>query len=589
MTYNIIEVANTHGGDVDYINAIIEEYSHFSNGFGIKFQPFKYDKIATKDFEWYNVYREIFITEHDWEMIINKAFGTKDVWLDIFDEYGVQVLSNNLIKVTGIKLQASVLFNQTVLEELSGLNLSNKKVIINIAAYDMLQIEERISNIEILLEPEEVLIEVGFQSYPTEIADSGLSKIKEIKTHFKNKIVFADHVDGNSEDAILLPITASLIGADVIEKHIMHSSLETRYDGFSSVTVDQYNKYVEMQKKYCELLTRPFITDKEREYLAKTIQIPIVNEDIEKGSLISKGQISYKRSGKTGLNTSEIIEITKNFNVLSTDKPEGDTLKIEDFKKATIATIIACRLKSTRLPKKAILPIGEYPSIELCLKNALKFENVNYTILATSTIEEDAELENYTYRDDVMFHKGDPDDVIQRYLDIARKLKIDIIIRATGDCPYLSNDICQYLLKSHFESGADYTSGEGAAVGTSVEIINVSALEKVKKHFPSANYSEYMTWYFQNNPEHFKINKVNLPEKWRRSYRLTLDYQEDLDLFNEIENYFKKNNLQYTIEELFKFLDNNPQIPEINNHLTLKYKTDKALIDTLNEVTKIKP
>ena len=31
----------------------------------------------------------------------------------------------------------------------------------------------------------------------------------------------------------------------------------------------------------------------------------------------------------------------------------------EDFKKANIASIIACRLKSSRLPKKAVLKIGE--------------------------------------------------------------------------------------------------------------------------------------------------------------------------------------------------------------------------------------
>ena len=233
------------------------------------------------------------------------------------------------------------------------------------------------------------------------------------------------------------------------------------------------------------------------------------------------------------------------------------------------------------------MPIGGIPSIEMCIKNALNFENVDYTILATSDNEQDAELENYTYSNEVIFHTGDPDNVIKRYLTIVEKLDIDVIVRFTGDCPYIAKEIFELLLESHFKEGADYTASVGAAVGTYMEIINRTALEKVSHYFPNAEYSEYMTWYFQNNPEHFKINMVQVPEKWCRDYRLTLDYQEDLDLFNCIEKYFADNNIEFTLDELFNFLDNNPDIANINMQMPLKYKTDEKLIETLNKCTKI--
>jgi len=259
----------------------------------------------------------------------------------------------------------------------------------------------------------------------------------------------------------------------------------------------------------------------------------------------------------------------------------------EKIKKANIATIIACRLKSKRLPKKAILKIGDLSSIELCIKNALKFKNINYTILATSNLAEDDELKNHTFSNSVIFHRGDPDDVIQRYLDIINKLKIDVVVRVTGDMPYVSDDILQTLLKSHFESGADYTTAKKAAIGTNLEVINSAALRKVKSFFPSANYSEYMTYYFTNNPLYFKLNFVNLPENLVRDYRLTLDYEEDLKLLNLIENYFKTNNLEYNIELLFDFLDKNPKIARINKHCVQRYKKDKKLIETLKKATTI--
>ncbi len=262
-------------------------------------------------------------------------------------------------------------------------------------------------------------------------------------------------------------------------------------------------------------------------------------------------------------------------------------MKKEDFKKANIAAIIACRLKSSRLPKKAILKIGEMTSIELCIKNTLKINNIKNVILATSDNKQDLELSKYTYDDSVIFHQGDAEDVTRRYLDIINELKIDVFIRITGDMPYVSADIADYLLIKHFEMGADYTVALESSIGTSVEIINTSALKKVKKYFPNAEYSEYMTWYFQNNPEHFNLNFVDLPQEWVRDYRLTLDYQEDLDMFNHIEKHFKFNNLDYSILELYKFLDKNPKISELNNHLSLVYKTDQELINLLNKKTKI--
>jgi spore coat polysaccharide biosynthesis protein SpsF (cytidylyltransferase family) len=262
--------------------------------------------------------------------------------------------------------------------------------------------------------------------------------------------------------------------------------------------------------------------------------------------------------------------------------------EVEDFKKAVIATIIACRLKSSRLPKKALLKIGDLSSIELCIRNTLKFKNVNHTVLATSTLAEDLALKDYTYSDSVVFHRGDPEDVIQRYIDIIDKLKIDVVIRVTGDMPFVSDKILQILLKSHFTDGADYTTAKKAAVGTNLEIINTAALKRIKSHFRYAEYSEYMTFYFVNNPSYFKLNFVELPENLVRDYRLTLDYAEDLTMFNHISNFFKMQNIEYDIEALFEYLDNNPEIADINSECTLSYITDSSLIELLNDKTTIK-
>ncbi|MES2131544.1 MAG: hypothetical protein V4506_04285 [Bacteroidota bacterium] len=59
--YIIIEIANTHAGDINYLNALIDDFSIYNENIGIKFQPFKYDEIALEDFEWYPVYQTLFL------------------------------------------------------------------------------------------------------------------------------------------------------------------------------------------------------------------------------------------------------------------------------------------------------------------------------------------------------------------------------------------------------------------------------------------------------------------------------------------------------------------------------------------------
>src|SRR3989344_497384 len=509
--YNILELANVHGGDKEHLLSLINEFSEFEGNFGMKFQPFKYDEIATKDFEWYPVYEELFFTLDEWKEVFIEAKKTKDIWIDVFDIYSVEVIKDNLSDIYGLKFQTSVLDNRKLFTALSKLDLSRLKVVVNVAGHRIEDIRNYAERIKNELKPQELIVQVGFQGYPTKLEDSGLNKIKIIKDKLNYRISFTEHLDPNDEESIRLPVVAVLFGADIIEKHIRHSSLETKYDFQSSIKIDMYRKYIELLKENNNLETFlnekektlllpsiPFVNENEKEYLYKSKQKPLAGHNLEAGQLLSlQDDLSFKRSPATGITIDKIEELVRSFCILYKNKQENEGFEERDFRKAKIATIIACRMKSTRLPKKAILPIGDISSIELCIKHTLQFENVDEVILATSTEDEDAILEKYTYSDEVIFHKGHPDDVIERYLGVAEKRGIDVVVRVTGDMQYISNDIAQILLKSHFETGADYTNAREAAIGANLEIMNVRAMRKIKKYFPSADYSEYMSYYFQ--------------------------------------------------------------------------------------------
>jgi sialic acid synthase SpsE len=142
-----------------------------------------------------------------------------------------------------------------------------------------------------------------------------------LKQNFANRIVFADHVDGKSDDAIWLPIFAALAGADVIEKHVMLEDRETKYDHFSSLTPGRFSIFVNKLSIYLGLQSQTFLNTKETEYLSKSMMTPILKESKPAGSILSLNKdFFFKRSGKSGLNVKQIEDLQQSFHLLSTNK-----------------------------------------------------------------------------------------------------------------------------------------------------------------------------------------------------------------------------------------------------------------------------
>ena len=509
----ILEMANVHGGSVAQINRIIEKFSNLQyENLGIKFQPFKYDKIALSDYSWYETYKQLFINEDEWSEIISLANKNyKAVWLDLFDAYGVQILKNYIDQVYGIKLQSSVLGNNEVFNALSSINTDRIKLIINISGYDLNKIKEISSKFR-TLNVSELIIQIGYQSYPTNIDDTGINKISVLKDSFPStKICFADHLPFDNSFSKRVPLVALAKGCEYIEKHICLDREKTKFDFYSALEYDDIEDILIDISNIIKSHSNAFIPDAEIDYFNKTLQKPVLKTGLKKNQLVANEELVFRRTDKKGITSEQIFEIQSKFSVIKNSLDKHSTLKISDFTKAKIGVITACRMKSSRLKKKASLLINGIPSVERCLQNCLMIPFANIVVLATSTLKEDSILENHIAEYNVRFWQGDPDDVIQRYIEASEYYDIDVIIRVTADMPVVSPEIAEYLLKSHFAKGADYTCAGDHAPGSAVQIINLEALKRVIQYLGKAEYSEYMTFYMENNPNIFKINKIDLP------------------------------------------------------------------------------
>jgi N,N'-diacetyllegionaminate synthase len=400
-------------------------------------------------------------------------------------------------------------------------------------------------------------------------------------------LCFADHLAGEEAFARRIPVLAAAVGCRYIEKHVCISRENTEFDAFSSLEPSELEEMLTEISQCVESLSAQFVGDSERKYLADTLQAPVLLQGLRGGQVVAQRDVIYRRTDQKGLAWKEIDRLQRNRRLLSDDVRPQSTLREKDFRPARIAVIVACRMKSSRLKNKAILPIRGMASVERCLSNCLLFPHAHSVILATSDLEEDRQLEDYTLGGRVKFWRGDADDVIRRYLGACEAYDIDVVIRVTADCPVVSPEIAAVLLERHFATGADYTAPRAYAVGSNSEIYNVEALKRVIHYLKRADYSEYMTWYMQNNVDIFKVNLVDLPKDLVRDYRLTLDYQEDLEMLERLYTELENRQLEPTLRNVFEILDSHQEIVRLNKDMEVCYRTDQELINTLNRVTRI--
>jgi len=586
--YIIAEIANAAQGvfenNIKLINAASEAKAD-----AVKFQFYKYDVLATPSFSRYNVYKRTFYTEAQRTQFIEKATKAGlDVWVDIFDQWGLKVAKKNIDKIHAVKIPPSVILDEDLVSGIMSLNLPTA---IGVGGYEDGDIDFLLSLIECFSNP--ILLMYGFQGHPTPIEDTTLGRIQHLKNKYGHPVGYADHVEAGTEMSYKLPEYAFFAGANIIEKHIILDRTEKGdvgvdevLDYYSSLEPDEFVKFVSNIRR-CEVTYgKKQITNVQKDYL-KYATRTTTKKKYNLGNIVFKKDVLFRRTNESeALYPNELTDYIPGSAITEIDKDSG--IAKEHIKKATIGIIVVCRLTSTRLKNKALLELNGLSAIERCLLNSLQASIPSYVILATSTTKEDSRLKNYTAKETVKFFQGSGDDPARRMYDAAKKFEIDIIVRVTGDSPLISYELIDYLIESHINEGADFSYYEDAPLGARPEVMNSFAIKKLLEQAQTKGYSEYLSLFFKNNSSIFALNAVKAPKEFSRpEYRLNLDYQEDYDLLTNIVKGLKVQKDPISLSSVISYIDKNPGILDLNNNVKSVYSVGK-LKDELNRATVIK-
>lgn len=237
-------------------------------------------------------------------------------------------------------------------------------------------------------------------------------------------------------------------------------------------------------------------------------------------------------------------------------------------------TVIACivvRMKSVRLPRKALADIHGKPMTLRLIERLRAARTIDKIVICTSTHPDDAILADLAKEWGVEAVAGSEEDVLSRLILAAEQHRADLVIRVTGDNVFTDPDAIDRMVTHHIATGADYTRTNGLPLGVTAEVMSATMLRRLHDLIPDPNESEYMT-FFAFDPDHFHCEVVEaLPEVNRPHYSLTVDTPADLELIRHIYAELPAGDSGPRLVDVVAILDEDP------NRLTL---SDATLIKT---------
>jgi len=201
--------------------------------------------------------------------------------------------------------------------------------------------------------------------------------------------------------------------------------------------------------------------------------------------------------------------------------------------------ILQARLDSSRLPEKAMLPVGGKPLIFRVME-ALNNVPANLRILAC-TEDSLSSFAPLAAQAGFEIFSGPKDDVLERYCQVIRRFKVTRVIRATGDNPFVFTDAAAAVNAEAMALNADYAGFFGLPYGSGVESVCADALLRAGNEADSPYDREHVCPYLYSHPGVFSLHRPFAPLRWQgQDIRLTVDTREDFDraleLYGALEN-----------------------------------------------------
>jgi glutamate-1-semialdehyde 2,1-aminomutase len=220
---------------------------------------------------------------------------------------------------------------------------------------------------------------------------------------------------------------------------------------------------------------------------------------------------------------------------------------------------------STRLSNKVLKPINGIPMIELILKRLSKSKELDKIVLSTSIDPRNQPLVSHVTSLGFFCEQGSENDVLERYVQVARKYQADVVVRITGDCPLVDPELVDECIRRFQAEDVDYLSNTLPPTypdGLDVEVVTLAALERALRESGSPFDHEHVTPYIYNSG--LFITSVMQNQTDYSGLRWTVDEQNDLEVIANVFDHFKPN-INFSWLEVLRLQQSNSNLFELNS------------------------
>lgn len=239
-----------------------------------------------------------------------------------------------------------------------------------------------------------------------------------------------------------------------------------------------------------------------------------------------------------------------------------------------VVTVIQARTGSTRLPNKILRPLAGKPLLARMVERVMAAKLTGTVVVATTIDPADDPIVDLCRLEGFDCYRGDADDLLDRHYRAGLAYDAGAIVKIPSDCPLIDPAVIDRVI-DYFQAnpGAfDYVSNLHPATypdGNDVEIMDAAALEKAWHEASRPLEREHTTPFLWEDPDRFRIGNVEWETglDYSMTHRWTIDYEEDYQFITAVYEALYPANPQFGLDDILKFLDENPRVKAINSHL----------------------
>jgi len=232
-----------------------------------------------------------------------------------------------------------------------------------------------------------------------------------------------------------------------------------------------------------------------------------------------------------------------------------------------IVALLQARMGSTRLPNKVMKPIGSIPMIELLLSRLSMAKELDQIVVATSMDVRNQPLVEHVAKLGYACEQGSENDVMDRFVQAARKHKADVVVRITGDCPLVDPDLVDEVILRFKSAGVDYFSNTNPPTypdGLDIEVCTFRALEQASQETNKPFDREHVTPYLRES-DRFRTAVIQHSQDLS-AMRWTVDEPADFAVIEKVFQHFHPR-IDFTWREVLNLQHRQPDIFSTNQHL----------------------